>query len=81
MFAMPLLPERLPLPHRREEVVLRSPCIIMMPIERCQDKASGHRQGHRRRPVSLDLTQLVFMVVAVLIIFGVYGRSGPGKNG
>ena len=31
--------------------------------------------------MSLNLTQLVFMVVAVLIIFGVYGRSGPGKNG
>jgi len=27
--------------------------------------------------VSLDLTQLVFMFVAALIIFGVYGRRGP----
>jgi len=31
--------------------------------------------------VRLDLTQLVFMCFAVLIIFGVYGRRGPGKNG
>jgi len=27
--------------------------------------------------VSLDPTQLVFMFVAALIIFGVYGRRGP----
>jgi len=31
--------------------------------------------------VSLDLTQLVFMYFPVLIIFGVYGRRGSGKNG
>ena len=37
-------------------------------------KASQGAQPRRRRPMSLDLTQLVFLVVAALIIFGVYGR-------
>ena len=52
----------------------------MMAFERCQGEPSETRVSHRRRPVSLDLTQLVFMFAAALIIFGVYGRRGPKQE-
>ena len=45
-----------------------------MAFEKCQGEPSETRYWHRRRPVSLDLTQLVFLFVAVLIVFGVYER-------
>ena len=49
----------------------------MRGFKRCQGDPSDTGAAYRRRPVSLDLTQLVFMFFAALIIFGVYGRRGP----
>ena len=39
---------------------------------RATETSQGAR--HRKRPMSFDLTQLVFLLFAALIIFGVYGR-------
>jgi hypothetical protein len=49
----------------------QSRCIIIRPTEASQDARHG------RRTMGLDLTLLLFMFVAVLIIFGVHGRRDP----